>query len=843
MSSESESTHSPNVTQSQSLSLSQGSGTKVTTLSNLFEDWFLDYASYVILERAVPALPDGLKPVQRRILHSLREMDDGRYNKVANVIGNTLKYHPHGDASIGDALVQLGQKELLIDMQGNWGNILTGDSAAAPRYIEARLSKFAREVVFSPKITQYVKSYDGRNDEPVYLPIKFPLLLAQGADGIAVGMACKILPHNFNEILTACVCVLKNEPFELYPDFQTGGLIDVSQYNDGLRGGKVRVRAKMKIGAKSELIITEIPYGTTTSSLIESIVKASEKGKIKIKKVEDNTSEHAEIVIHLPSGVSPDKTIDALYAFTDAEISISPNASVIAKENPMFLGVSELLKESVQHTVSLLQQELELQLRELSEAFYFLHLEKLFIENKIYIDFDGRTYEEAKALTLERLLPLIAAQPAAAYREITSADIEKLLEIKMRRITQHDVEEADLQLKNLQEKMDKVRYYLAHLIDYAVAYFQHLKKEYGKGKERKTEIRVFDVIAAKEVVQNNKKLYIDNEEGFIGFGLKKGNFVCECSDIDDILILLKDGKLLITPIAEKKFVGKNIVYAGIWRKTDTRRVYHLIYRDGEKGSPMAKRFYVKAITRDKIYDLTRGTEGTQVLYFSAQPNGEKEVVSVHLHPIGGLKKLEFDYDFSVLPIRTLTTLGQKVTNRSIKNVVQKEVGASTLAAQPLWLDTETRRLNKEGRGQFVGDFKAEDKLFCLYKSGFYQVVKPELTLHFQEDLLHLSVFDAANTAAPLCVLYFDAERAHYFIKRFIIEEAGGRKVRCITENEQSYIVHFSLKPQAKLKITFAAKQRGGAQMQQNGTWESLTELKTLQALGKDLGDLKITKVE
>jgi len=651
---------------------------KIVPVGGLYESWFLDYASYVILERAVPSLHDGLKPVQRRILHSMKEMDDGRYNKVANIIGNTMKYHPHGDASIGDALVQLGQKELLIDCQGNWGNTLTGDGAAAARYIEARLSKFASHVVFNAKTTNWLSSYDGRNKEPEQLPVKFPLLLAQGAEGIAVGLACKFLPHNFIELIDQSINHLRGKKVEFFPDFPHGGMADFTNYNDGLRGGKVRVRAKIKKLDNKTLVVHELPFGTTTGSLIESVIKANDKGKIKIKKIEDNTSSEAEVIIHLAPGVSPDKTLDALYAFTDCEVSISPNSSIIDRDTPRFMGVSEILKVNTDNTVRLLKLELEIRLDELERQWHFSTLEKIFIQEEMYIDF--KHYSDRETL-YEYLYKRFDKFKKQLIREITDDDLAKLTQIPMIRITRFDSSKADDVILKIEEEMLAVKEKLANLIEYAIEYYKDLKKRFGEGKERKTEIKIFDNISATKVIIANRKLYVDYEEGFIGYGLKKNEPVNDCSDIDDIIIFFATGKMMVTKVADKKFVGKGIVHADVWKKGDKRTIYHLVYQDGLGGPAMMKRFYVNSITRDTEYDLTRGSKGSKMLYFSIHPNGEREVVTVFLRPRPHLKRLRFDVDMAMLLIKGRQSGGNRVTKEIIQKIVQKEVGGSTLAAR------------------------------------------------------------------------------------------------------------------------------------------------------------------
>ncbi|MCT4560724.1 MAG: DNA gyrase/topoisomerase IV subunit A [Crocinitomicaceae bacterium] len=766
----------------------------IIPVSGLYENWFLDYASYVILERAVPSLYDGLKPVQRRILHSMKEMDDGRYNKVANIIGNTMKYHPHGDASIGDALVQIGQKDLLVDCQGNWGNTLTGDGAAAARYIEARLSKFANHVVFNPKTTEWLSSYDGRNKEPDQLPVKFPLLLAQGAEGIAVGMACKILPHNFVELIEQSINHLRGKKVEIFPDFMNGGMADFSNYNDGLRGGKVRVRAKIKKVDNKTLMINEIPFGTNTGNLIESIIKANDKGKIKVKKIEDNTAAEAEIVIHLAPGVSPDKTIDALYAFTDCEISISPNASIIDGEKPRFIGVSEILKVNTDTTVQLLKRELEIRLDELQRQWHFSTLEKIFIREEMYIDF--KEYSDRESL-YGYLYKRFAPFKKDFIREITDEDLLKLTQIQMIRITRFDSSKADENLLKIEGEMEEVKDKLANLIEYAIDYFKDIKKRFGEGRERKTEIKIFDTIQASKVIIANRKLYVDYDEGFIGYGLKKTEAVNDCSEIDDIIIFFASGKMMITKVSDKKFVGKGIVYANVWKKGDKRTIYHMIYQDGAGGPSMMKRFHVNSITRDTEYDLTKGTKGSKLLYFSVHPNGEKEVVTVHLRPRPHLKRLRFDVDLGSLLIKGRGSAGNRVTKEIVQKIVQKEVGGSTLAARKIWYDTVVGRLNDDGRGKFLGAFKGEDKILTLYKNGEYRLSNFDLATHFEEDMIHIEKW---NPEHPISTVYYDGEKELHYVKRFLCEVTSDKRVSFISESEGSYMdcVSTAYRPVAKV---------------------------------------------
>ena len=810
---------------------------KIVPLNGLYQNWFLDYASYVILERAVPSLYDGLKPVQRRILHSMREMEDGRYNKVANIIGNTMKYHPHGDASIGDALVQIGQKDLMIDCQGNWGNTLTGDGAAAARYIEARLSKFALHVAFNPKTTNWLSSYDGRNKEPQQLPMKFPLLLAQGAEGIAVGMACKFLPHNFIELIDQSINHLRGKKVEILPDFPNGGMADFSGYNDGLRGGRVRIRAKIRKVDNKTLIINEIPYGTTTTSLIESVIKANDKAKIKIKKIEDNTSSEAEIIVHLAPGVSPDKTIDALYAFTDCEVSVSPNSSIIDGERPRFMGITEILKVNTDHTVKLLRLELEIKLDELERQWHFSTLEKLFINHEMYIDF--KLYSDRETLYVylyERFKPF----HKQLLREIQDEDLHKLTQIPMIRITRFDADKADEALLKIEEEMLQVKHHLAHLVDYAIDYFKDLKKRFGAGRERKTEIKTFDTISASKVIIANRKLYVDYEEGFIGFGLKKNEAVCDCSEIDDIICFFSSGKLMITKVADKKFIGKGLIYANVWKKGDTRTIYHLFYQDGTGGPTMMKRFYVNSITRDTEYDLTKGTKGSKMLYFSVHPNGEREVVSVFLRPRPHLKRLRFDIDLGALLIKGRNSAGNRVTKEIIQKIVQKEVGGSTLAARKIWHDTVVGRLNDEGRGKFLGSFKGEDRILTLYKNGEYRLSSFDLATHFDEDMIHIEKWIQDR---PISAVYFDAEKELHYIKRFTCEITQDKRVSFITEAPGSYldVVSTAFRPEARIVFNKLLKETKNLP-DQIFNLADLIDVKGMKAQGNQITKMKVKEI-
>lgn len=808
----------------------------IIPVSGLYENWFLDYASYVILERAVPSVHDGFKPVQRRILHSMKEMDDGRYNKVANIIGNTMKYHPHGDASIGDALVQLGQKDLLIDCQGNWGNTLTGDGAAAPRYIEARLTKFANHVVFNPKTTNWLKSYDGRNNEPEQLPVKFPLLLAQGAEGIAVGMACKILPHNFIELIDQSINHLRGKRVEIYPDFPNGGMADFSNYNDGLRGGKVRLRAKIKKEDSKTLIINEIPVGTTTS-LIDSILKANDKGKIKIKKIEDNTAALAEIIIHLAPGVSPDKTIDALYAFTDCELSISPNASVIDGDRPRFIGVSEILKINTNNTVDLLRRELEIRMDELQRQWHFSTLEKIFINEEMYIDF--KHYSDRESL-YEYLYKRFEPFKKQLIREIVDEDLQKLTQIPMIRITRFDASKADELIAKIEAEMEEIKRNLENLIEYAIEYYKDLKKRFGEGRERKTEIKTFDSINATKVIIANKKLYVDYDEGFIGHGLKKAEYIADCSEIDDVIIFFATGKMMVTKVSDKKFVGKGIVYANVWKKGDKRTIYHMMYQDGVGGPTMMKRFTVDSITRDTEYDLTRGTKGSKLLYFSVHPNGEREIVTVMLRPRPHIKRLRFDIDFGALLIKGRSAAGNRVTKEIVQKIVQKEVGGSTLAARKIWYDEIVGRLNDDGRGKFLGQFKGNDKILTLYKSGEYRLSGFDLATHFDEDMIHIEKW---HPDRPISAVYYDAEKDLHFVKRFLCEVTMDKKVLFISESEGSHLdlASTAYRPKARIvynKLLKATKNLADTIID----IADFIDIKGMKAQGNQLTKLKIKEV-
>lgn len=767
-------------------------------LSGMYQNWFLDYASYVILERAVPHINDGLKPVQRRILHSMKRLDDGRYNKVANIVGHTMQFHPHGDASIGDALVQLGQKELLIDCQGNWGNILTGDSAAAPRYIEARLSKFALDVVFNPKTTEWQASYDGRNREPVTLPVKFPLLLAQGVEGIAVGLSSKILPHNFNELCDAAIAYLHGEEFKLYPDFQTGGSIDVSRYNDGERGGVVRVRAKISKLDNKTLCISEIPYGKTTSSLIDSILKAIEKGKIKIRKVDDNTARKVEILIHLAPGVSSDKTLDALYAFTDCEVNISPNCCVIDNKKPLFLTVSDVLRKSVNNTRDLLRKELEIQKNETLETLHFASLEKIFIEERIYKD---KQFEQAENMDIacehidERLTPFYPQ----FVREVTKEDILRLMEIKMARILKFNKDKADELIARLKAEIEEIDNHLAHLTEYTIEWYRHLKDKYGKDFPRRTEIRNFDTIVATKVVEANEKLYINREEGFIGTGLKKDEFICNCSDIDDVIIFYKDGKYKIVRISDKLFVGKNILYVNIFKKNDKRTIYNVIYRDGKEGFHYIKRFNVTSMIRDREYDVTQGNPGSKIVYFSANPNGEAEIIKVTLRPNPRIKKLIFERDFSEINIKGRQSMGNLLTKFEVHKITLKQRGGSTLGGRKVWFDHDVLRLNYDGRGQYLGEFQSSDCILVIHKNGDFYTTDFDLNNHYDPDIQYIEKFEAEKVWTA--VLY-DADQQNYpYLKRFTFE-ASSKRQNYLGENKHNQQILLSQQVYPRIQVIF-----------------------------------------
>lgn len=810
----------------------------IISLGGLYENWFLDYASYVILERAVPGLKDGMKPVQRRILHSMREMEDGRYNKVANIIGNTMKYHPHGDASIGDALVQLGQKELLIDTQGNWGNTLTGDGAAAPRYIEARLSKFALHVAFNAKTTQWLTSYDGRNKEPEDLPMKFPLLLAQGAEGIAVGLACKILPHNFIELIDNSINHLRGKKVEIFPDFLTGGMADFSNYNDGLRGGKVRVRAKINKIDNKTLSITEIPFGTNTSSLIDSILRANEKGKIKIRKIDDNTAAEAEILIHLASNVSPDKLIDALYAFTDCEVSISPNSTVIDQETPRFLGVSEILKINTDNTVRLLQLELEIRKEELEEQWHFNSLERIFIENKIYsLIEEEETWEGVISAIDNGLKPFVQH----LKREVTQEDIIQLTEIKIKRISKFDKFKADEIILRIEEELAQVIFNIENIIEFSVDYFKDLKKRFGDGRERKTEIRIFDNINATKVIIANEKLYVDYKEGFIGYKLRKAEYVEDCSEIDDVIVFFDTGKMMVTKVADKKFVGKGIIHAAVWKRGDKRTIYHLVYKDGKTGHAFMKRFFVNSITRDKEYDLTTGKKGSSLLYFSCHPNGEREVITVHLKARTHLKRLRFDVDMGEQLIKSRSAKGNILSKENISKITQKEVGGSTLAARKIWYDDIVGRLNDEQRGKYLGQFRGDDKILTLYKNGEYRLSNFDLTTHFEDDMIHIEKW---NPDHVISAVYYDGEKEIHYVKRFVCEITTDRRVLFISEAEGSELNAVSTAYEPEIRIVYNKLLKATKHLPDRIVrLDQFIDVKGMKSIGNQLEKLKVKEIE
>ena len=807
----------------------------ITKVTGMYKDWFLDYASYVILERAVPAIEDGLKPVQRRILHSMKDLDDGRYNKVANIVGHTMQYHPHGDASISDAMVQIGQKDLLIDMQGNWGNILTGDRAAASRYIEARLSKFALDVVYNPKVTDWQLSYDGRKKEPINLPVKFPLLLAQGAEGIAVGLSTKILPHNFIELIDASVKHLQGKRFTILPDFPTSGIADCTNYNDGNRGGKVRVRAKIAQQDKNTLVISEIPFSTTTTSLIDSILKANEKGKIKIKKIEDNTAAEVEILVHLPSGISPDKTIDALYAFTNCEVSISPLGCVIEENKPNFIGVSEMLRRSTDNTVELLKKELEIQLNELQEQWHFASLERIFIENRIYRDIEEvETWEGVIEAIDKGLKPHIKH----LKRAVTEEDIVRLTEIRIKRISKFDIDKAQQKIEALEDDIASVKHNLEHLIEYAIDYFKRLKSTYGKGKERKTELKIFDDIEATKVVIRNTKLYVNREEGFVGTSLRRDEYVTDCSDIDDIICFTAEGKMMVTKVDSKTFIGKNIIHVAVFKKKDKRTIYNMIYQDGRGGASFVKRFAVTAVTRDKEYDLTQGKKSSKVTYFSANPNGEAEVITILLRQAGSIKKLKFDLDFSDLLIKGRGVKGNIVTKYNIKRVELKEAGVSTLKPRKIWFDDTVQRLNVDGRGELLGEFKGEDRLLIIDQKGGVKTLIPEMSLHFSTDMI---VLEKWKPKKPISAIYWDGEKERYYVKRFVIENPE-KEESFITDHPKSFleVVSTDYRPLAEIVFT---KIRGKEQRpNEEVNLEEFIAIKGIKALGNQLTTHKVRQI-
>ena len=813
----------------------EDSGETITRVTGMYREWFLDYASYVILERAVPAIEDGFKPVQRRIMQSLKDLDDGRYNKVANIVGHTMQYHPHGDASIADAMVQIGQKDILIDTQGNWGNVLTGDRAAAARYIEARLSKFALDVVFNPKITGWQASYDGRRKEPINLPVMFPLLLAQGAEGIAVGLSTKVLPHNFVELIDASIKHLQGKRFQIFPDFPTGGIADFTNYNDGLRGGKVRTRARINNGGKNLLIITEVPFGTTTSTLIDSILKANDNGKIKIKKIEDNTAAEVEILIHLPNGISPDKTIDALFAFTKCETPISPLGCVIEDNKPLFVGVTEMLRRSTDRTVELLKSELEIQLSELESQWHFASLERIFIENRIYREIEEEeTWEGVINAIDEGLKPHIKH----LKRPVIEEDIVRLTEIRIKRISKFDIDKAQQKIDALEDRIAEVKHHLANLIEYAIDYFKRLKKEYGKGRERKTEIRVFDDIEATKVVIRNTKLYVNREEGFVGTSLRKDEYVTDCSDIDDIIVFTSEGKMMVTKVGSKTFIGKGIIHVAVFKKKDKRTIYNMIYKDGTRGATYVKRFAVTSITRDKDYDLTKGTNGSKVLYFTANPNGEAELVTILLRQSGSIKKLKFDLDFADMLVKGRASRGNIVTKYAVKRIELKEKGLSTLKPRKIWFDETVQRLNVDNRGELLGEFTSEDRLLIINQKGVVKTVIPEITLRFDDDMIVLEKWDAKK---PISAIYWEGEKELFYVKRFIIENPD-REELIISDHPKSYLEKIFIDYRPMAELVFAKKRGKDRQENIEINLEEFISIKGISALGNQLTKEKVLEI-
>ena len=821
----------------------------VISLSGMYKDYFLDYASYVILERAVPYIGDGLKPVQRRILHALKEMDDGRFHKVANIIGQTMQFHPHGDAAIGDALVNLGQKDLLIDCQGNWGDYRTGDRAAAPRYIEARLTKFALDVAFNGQTTAWQVSYDGRKNEPINLPMKFPLLLSQGVEGIAVGLSTKILPHNFRELIKASIKILQGKNAKIYPDFMTAGYIDVSEYNSGKRGGKVKVRAKIEQLSKNTLVIRELPYGITTNNLIESIIKANDKGKIKIKKVIDNTAKDVEILVELAAGISPDLTIDALYAFTNCGISISPNACVIIDNKPCFIGVEEILQLSTESTKKLLQRELEIKKQELEEKWHFSSLEKIFIQNRVYREIEECETWEAVIKTIDKELRKYVLEPKdkakrgdkriRLIREITEEDIVRLTEIKIKRISKYNSFKADELIEKIEAELIQVKHDLKHLTEFSIAYFERLLTKYGKDKTRRTQIITFDTIKAREVVANNAKLYVNRKDGFIGFGMKKDEYVCDCSDIDDVIAFRSDGVCQISKIADKVFMGKNILHVAVWKKGDERTTYNLIYLDGKSGRSFAKRFNITAVTRDKAYHLTKGNPKSKVHYFTANPNGESEIVSVQLSQGCKAKKKLFDFDFEDLAIKGRSSQGNVLTRYPVRKVTQKEAGKSTLGAQKVWLDEVSCRLNTSERGRFLGEFDTGDNFFALYKDGSYEVLDYDLMKKFDpKEIIHIGKF-AQDTI--ISAVYYDGSKGRTMVKRFQIEtQKNNQRFSYISEHKNSKLMFASIKDKPKVKYTMKVKSK---KMEGEINLAEFIEVKGWRALGNKLSDQRLTGVK
>lgn len=807
----------------------------ITRVTGMYKDWFLDYASYVILERAVPSIEDGFKPVQRRIMQSMKDLDDGRYNKVANIVGHTMQYHPHGDASIADAMVQIGQKDLLIDTQGNWGNILTGDRAAASRYIEARLSKFALDIVFNPKVTNWQASYDGRRKEPINLPVKFPLLLVQGAEGIAVGLSTKILSHNFIELVEASISCLKQNRFALLPDFITGGIADFTNYNDGKRGGKVRIRAKISVMDKTTLLISEIPFGTSTTSLIDSILKANDKGKIKIKKIDDNTASKVEILVYIPNGISPDKTIDALYAFTNCEMSISPLTCIIQDNKPVFLGVSDILKTSTDNTVELLKKELKIKLRELEDQWHNASLERIFIENKIYRDIEDKTTWEGVLSAIDQGLKPYTKK---LKREIVDDDLIRLTEIKIKRISKFDTDKADEKILNLEIQIKKVKSHLDDIINYSIAYFQRLKKDYSKNRERKTEIRIFDDVDAKKVVIRNTKLYVNRVEGFVGTSMRKDEYVCDCSDIDDIIVFTENGRMIITKVDTKTFIDKNIIHVAVFKKKDKRTIYNMTYRDGDKGYCYLKRFPVYGITRDKPYSLIRSKKDGVVKYFSANPNGEAEKVAISLRKNPKLKKLKWDIDFSNYMIKGRMTRGNQITKHNVKRIELKEKGISTLKPRKIWFDDTVQRLNVDARGDLLGEFRGEDKILVVLQNGSLKIIDPDMSAHFNDDMI---VLEKWMPKKPLSVVYFDGKKQRFFVKRFLVENENKHE-KFITEHKDSFLELISTDWRPVIDVVFNKIRNKTQKPNQVIELEQFISIKGIKAIGNQLSSEKIKQI-
>ena len=813
----------------------EDNGESITRVTGMYKDWFLDYASYVILERAVPAIEDGFKPVQRRIMQSMKDLDDGRYNKVANIVGHTMQYHPHGDASIADAMVQIGQKDLLIDTQGNWGNTLTGDRAAASRYIEARISKFGLDVIFNPKITKWQASYDGRRKEPVNLPVKFPLLLAQGAEGIAVGLSTKILSHNFIELIDSSIKHLQGKKINIFPDFITGGIADFSNYNDGKRGGKVRLRAKISTIDKSTLLISEIPYGTTTTSLIDSILKANDRGKIRIKKIDDNTASKVEILIYLPNGISPDKTIDALYAFTNCETSISPLGCVIENNKPLFIGVSEILKISTDNTVDLLKQELLIKLGELENQWHYSSLERIFIENKIYRDIENQDTWQGVLKAID-----LGLRPYTnnLKRDVIEEDIVRLTEIKIKRISKFDIDKASDKIIDLENQIKNVKFNLDDIVNFSINYFKSLKKDYSENRQRKTEIKLFDDVDATKVVIRNTKLYVNREEGFIGTSLRKDEYVCDCSDIDDLIVFTKDCKVVITKVGSKTFIGKNIIHAAVFKKKDKRTIYNMIYKDGDKNFYYLKRFAVSGVTRDKVYDLSSAKKESVVSYFSANPNGEAEIVSLVLRQSAKLKKFKWDINFSDYLIKGRSSRGNIVTKHNVNKIELKEKGVSTLKPRKIWFDDTVQRLNVDGRGELLGEFRGEDKLLIIRQNGILKTISPEITTRFNEDMI---VLEKWLPKKPISAIYFDGKKEKYFLKRFLIENEN-KEETFISLNKNSFleIVSTDWKPVVELVYN---KERNKEQRPNTSIdVEEFISIKGIKAQGNQLTGYKVKQI-